>query len=201
MANWTTLKATIADVIKTNGNQEITGAVLQNTLNSIVSAVGENATFAGIATPTTNPGTPDGPVFYIALELGVYSNFNGITLKNSGLAIIYNTDNNEWAFISYKGLNLHSGIKETGTINGIGEDKIAFYWGNTYLKKGYNGRLQFTATGNVKSISCYITTNKGNLSGGYAAIIERYRNLSSNNEFIVDFIAQQDGYIMFNTAA
>lgn len=201
MANWTTLKATIADVIKTNGNQEITGAVLQNTLNSIVSAVGENATFAGIATPTTNPGTPDGPVFYIALELGVYSNFNGITLKNSGFAIIYNTDDNEWAFISYKELNLHSGIKETGTINGIGEDKIAFYWGNTYLKKGYKGRLQFTATGNVKSISCYITTNKGNLSGGYAAIIEAYRNLSSNNEFIVDFIAQQDGYIMFNTAA
>ena len=201
MANWTTLKATIADVIKTNGNQEITGAVLQNTLNSIVSAVGENATFAGIATPTTNPGTPDGPVFYIALELGVYSNFNGITLKNSGIAIIYNTDNNEWAFISYKELNLHSGIKETGTINGIGEDKIAFYWGNTYLKKGYKGRLQFTATGNVKSISCYITTNKGNLSGGYAAIIEHYRNLSSNNEFIVDFIAQQDGYIMFNTTA
>ena len=201
MANWTTLKATIADVIKTNGNQEITGAVLQNTLNSIVSAVGENATFAGIATPTTNPGTPDGPVFYIALELGVYSNFNGITLKNSGFAIIYNTDDNEWAFISYKELNLHSGIKETGTINGIGEDKIAFYWGNTYLKKGYKGRLQFTATGNVKSISCYITTNKGNLSGGYAAIIESYRNLSSNNEFIVDFIAQQDGYIMFNTAA
>jgi outer membrane murein-binding lipoprotein Lpp len=201
MANWTTLKATIADVIKTNGNQEITGAVLQNTLNSIVSAVGENATFAGIATPTTNPGTPDGPVFYIALELGVYSNFNGITLKNSGFAIIYNTDDNEWAFISYKELNLHSGIKETGTINGIGEDKIAFYWGNTYLKKGYKGRLQFTATGNVKAISCYITTNKGNLSGGYAAIIESYRNLSSNNEFIVDFIAQQDGYIMFNTAA
>lgn len=201
MANWTTLKATITDVIKTNGNQEITGAVLQNTLNSIVSAVGENATFAGIATPTTNPGTPDGPVFYIALELGVYSNFNGITLKNSGFAIIYNTDDNEWAFISYKELNLHSGIKETGTINGIGEDKIAFYWGNTYFKKGYKGRLQFTATGNVKSISCYITTNKGNLSGGYAAIIESYRNLSSNNEFIVDFIAQQDGYIMFNTAA
>ena len=201
MANWTTLKATIADVIKTNGNQEITGAVLQNTLNSIVSAVGENATFAGIATPTTNPGTPDGPVFYIALELGVYSNFNGITLKNSGFAIIYNTDDNEWAFISYKELNLHSGIKETGTINGIGEDKIAFYWGNTHFKKGYKGRLQFTATGNVKSISCYITTNKGNLSGGYAAIIESYRNLSSNNEFIVDFIAQQDGYIMFNTAA
>ena len=48
MANWSTLKAAIANVIKTNGNQEITGAVLQNTLNSIVSAVGENATFASL---------------------------------------------------------------------------------------------------------------------------------------------------------
>ena len=59
MANWQILKAAIADVIKTNGNQEITGQVLQNVLNNIVSSIGENATFAGVATPETNPGTPD----------------------------------------------------------------------------------------------------------------------------------------------
>ena len=88
MANWTTLKAAIADVIKTNGNQEITGAVLQNTLNSIVNTVGENSTFAGIATPSTNPGVPDGPVFYFANEQGIYSNFNGIELVNEEIAIL-----------------------------------------------------------------------------------------------------------------
>lgn len=60
MANWSDLKAAVAKVIKTNGNQQITGAVLQNVLNNIISNVGENATFAGIATPVTNPGTPDG---------------------------------------------------------------------------------------------------------------------------------------------
>ena len=75
MANWSVLKAAIANAIKTNGNQEITGQVLQNALNNIVSTVGENATFAGIATPTTNPGTPDGPIFYFATEAGTYSNF------------------------------------------------------------------------------------------------------------------------------
>lgn len=63
MANWTILKEAIASVIKTNDNQEITGQLLQNALNNIITNVGENATFAGIATPTTNPGTPDGPVF------------------------------------------------------------------------------------------------------------------------------------------
>lgn len=66
MAKWSDLKAAIAQIIKTNGNQEITGRLLQNVLNNIVSSVGENSTFAGIATPSTNPGTPDGPVFYLA---------------------------------------------------------------------------------------------------------------------------------------
>lgn len=94
MANWATLKAAIADVIKANGNQEITGAILQNALNNIVTSVGEYAAFAGIANTTTNPGTPDGPVFYLAFENGTYSNFNGITLK-SEVAILL-LENNSW---------------------------------------------------------------------------------------------------------
>lgn len=92
MAKWTILKSAIADAIKNNGNQEITGQVLQNVLNSIVSSVGENATFAGVATPTTNPGVPDGPVFYIASEEGTYSNFGGIELEN-GLHILSFSEN------------------------------------------------------------------------------------------------------------
>lgn len=92
MANWSDLKAAIADVIKTNGNQEITGTVLQSTLNSIVNVVGENATFAGIATPSTNPGIPDGPVFYLAIAPGTYSNFNGQSVAIGEIAVfIYKT--------------------------------------------------------------------------------------------------------------
>lgn len=90
MANWTTLKAAIANVIKTNGNQEITGQVLQNVLNSIVNAIGENATFANIATPSTNPGTPDGPVFYLATQSGTYSNFGGIVVEDEAAILLYN---------------------------------------------------------------------------------------------------------------
>ena len=59
MGNYEQLKQAVSDVIKTNGNQEITGAILQNTLLNIISTVGNNATFAGIATPDTNPSTPD----------------------------------------------------------------------------------------------------------------------------------------------
>ena len=63
MGNYEELKAAVASVIKTNGNQEITGQVLQNTLTTLISQVGANATFAGIATPNTAPGTPDQNVF------------------------------------------------------------------------------------------------------------------------------------------
>lgn len=95
MANWSILKNAIASVIKTNGNQEITGQILQNTLNSIVNAVGENATFAGVATPSTNPGTPDGPVFYIASEPGTYANFDGIEVVD-GEAVILEWKDGAW---------------------------------------------------------------------------------------------------------
>lgn len=88
MANWSTLKAAIANIIKTNGNQEITGQLLQNVLNNIVNSVGENSTFAGIATPATNPGVPDGPVFYIATTVGVYANFDGVSVAGGEVVIL-----------------------------------------------------------------------------------------------------------------
>ena len=120
MANWSTLKAAVAEVIKTNGNQEITGQILQNTLNSIISNLGENANFAGIATPTTNPGTPDGNVFYIAMEAGIYSNFNNQSLedglnlliwngnvwsKNNIIPILHKPGNNKIAVMSQQGVS------------------------------------------------------------------------------------------------
>jgi lysophospholipase L1-like esterase len=109
MANWSTLKAAVANIIKTNGNQKITGQVLQNTLNSIINTVGENATFAGIAIPSTNPGSPDGPIFYFANSVGVYSNFDGIELENPSLIVLYNNTNGAW-----KSLKVYECLQELG---------------------------------------------------------------------------------------
>ena len=81
---WNDLKAAVAAVIRTNGTQAITGALLQSTLNSIIDQVGANSTFKGVATPSTNPGTPDGPVFYLASSEGVYANF-GFTAEEPGI--------------------------------------------------------------------------------------------------------------------
>lgn len=87
MAKWSTLKAAIANVIKTNGTQAITGSVLQNVLNNIVSSLGENYQFVGIATTLTNPGTPDGNVFYLAGE-GIYANFSNLVIDAGQLGIL-----------------------------------------------------------------------------------------------------------------
>lgn len=93
MGNYKQLKQAVADLIKTNGNQEITGAIMQSTLLSIISTVGSNATFAGIATPTTNPGTPDQNVFYLASEPGIYINFGGVELIDQVIVLINKSGN------------------------------------------------------------------------------------------------------------
>lgn len=51
--------------------------------------------FRGIATPSTNPGTPDWPVFYIATEAGTYSNFNDISVAD-GEAVILEWNDGAW---------------------------------------------------------------------------------------------------------
>lgn len=81
MGNYEELKAAVAAVIKQNGNEEITGQIMQNTLLSMISNIGANSTFAGVATPETVPGTPDQNVFYLAGTPGVYANFGGYELK------------------------------------------------------------------------------------------------------------------------
>ena len=123
MANWTILKEVIANVIKTNGNQEITGQVLQNTLTNIVNAVGENATFVGVATPSTNPGTPDGPAFYIAPK-GTYPNFGPIQVKEN-IAVL------KWNGTSWVKSTISSSIDTTLAI--VGTIKPCEFTGGTQI--------------------------------------------------------------------
>lgn len=136
MGNYGQLKKAIADVIKTNGNQEITGAIMQNVLNTIVSTVGANRTFVGIANKNTNPGTPDGNVFYIAYTAGNYVNFQFgagyLTVKPGELAILYNETTNWGKFVI--------GMSSDGVI------ALA----NTTNQINATGRYAYTDTGIVK---------------------------------------------------
>lgn len=57
-------------------------------LDDYIQHLKKTSTFGGIATPTTNPGTPDGNVFYLAVEVGTYANFSGIKIATGEVAIL-----------------------------------------------------------------------------------------------------------------
>lgn len=89
MANYTNLKSTINAQIKANGTGAITGPVLNGVLRDMVSALGEAGyLYKGVATPATNPGTPDSNVFYIASTAGTYTNFGGAVVADGEVAIL-----------------------------------------------------------------------------------------------------------------
>lgn len=209
MANWTVLKAAIADVIKTNGNQEITGAVLQNTLNSIVNAVGENATFAGIATPATNPGVPDGNIFYLATTPGTYSNFNGIEIA-FGEAVIL-----EWRGSWVKKISGFATAKKltelenktaiiggdytlTEEKDGLQSSSLVFVYFNTFIKSGTEIAIRITANHDMYSHSAYVCYKQGTISDGYDTLFEKTDTVKLGEERYYKCTTQHDGYLLVN---
>lgn len=192
MANWAVLKAAVANIIKTNGNQQITGQLLQNTLNNIISSVGENATFAGIATPTTNPGAPDQNVFYLASEPGIYINFGGVELidqvivltnksgnwvkKDSGIATNVESLKLDSKFNLYKKaifsdnlLNKNGSFIDGKYINGISGNKISLRENSDYAISDFIP---------VKGGSKYLGTSVGE-GGAYSAFFDKNLNAIS----------------------
>lgn len=147
MGGYTKLKAAIAAAIKANGNNEITGAIMQVVLNTIVSTVGANRTFVGIANENTNPGTPDSNVFYIAYKAGNYVNFqsgaSNLTVKPGELAILYNGTNNWDKFVI--GMSSDGVIALANTINQINATGRYAYT-DTDIVKGSNTGSQKVRT-------------------------------------------------------
>lgn len=147
MGNYTELKAAIAAVIKANGNNEITGAIMQNVLNTIVSTVGANRTFVGIANADTNPGLPDGNVFYIAYTAGNYVNFQyrtaNLTVNPGELAILYNgRDNWDKYVIGMSSDGVITLMNQTNQINATGR----YAYTDTGIVMGSNAGSQKVCT-------------------------------------------------------
>ena len=85
--DYSSLLALIAANITSNGQNAITGEIVRNVLGEMVASLGRGYQFMGPATPTTNPGTPDQRVFYLAIEAGTYTYFGNIQVV--GAAFLY----------------------------------------------------------------------------------------------------------------
>ncbi|MBQ2007202.1 MAG: hypothetical protein II236_00800, partial [Alistipes sp.] len=73
-----------------------TGQVLQDAMLEMVSQLGKNYAFGGVATPSTNPGTPTTNTFYIATEAGTYTNMGGVIVEQSEIAF-FAWDGSAWS--------------------------------------------------------------------------------------------------------
>lgn len=69
----------------------ISNAVAKHTekITKLEQLLQEGYTFMGVATPETNPGTPDQKVFYIAKGKGTYTKFGGIEVVENEAVILY----------------------------------------------------------------------------------------------------------------
>lgn len=153
MANYNNLKAGIDAVIKTNGRQEISGAALNAQLKNMISELGAGYQYMGVATPATNPGTPDANVFYLASEAGTYTNFGGIVINEGEVCVL--AWNGTWT-------KQVTGIATADQLNQLGQikaDKILLttnWIDNKYVKSdGTLGNSEgYKATDYIKVIPC-----------------------------------------------
>lgn len=113
MANFENLKTQIQAVIRENGNNEITGVILQQALIAMISSLGNGYLFKGTAAPTDNPGTPDQNVFYLTATAGIYTNFGGLVVDAGKLTIL--AYNGTW--IKYEIAGLAEPSSKTGVIS------------------------------------------------------------------------------------
>lgn len=171
MANYTELKTAVSAVIKTNNNQEITGQLLQDVLNNIISVIGANATFAGIATPDTTPGTPDQNVFYIAGQSGVYANFGGYEVTKN--AVAFNNVSGNWVATE---LNLLSSDFGNSAVYDMAySGYLPVDLGHLYNHSGGAGRYIAHSEWDAVTLRIYNPTGKLELVGA---------NIATNGGFV-----------------
>ena len=106
MYNWNTLIQAIESVIRDNDNQEITGTIMQSILKSVVTNVGGNPSFGTVVGTADAPMVSDGPLFYIAVGKGKYTNFGNVEVTTE-MAVLCPV-NDSW--VAY-GIDLPYGLK------------------------------------------------------------------------------------------
>lgn len=121
------LKNDIASIIKTNGNGEITGALMQSVLFSIINHFGSGAIFRGVATPTSVPIQTDVNGFYLASEKGTYVNFGGFQNTEGKLIVFSNLSGNGYEKIFEYGIKIANEFNALNNSDAVSAKQINDY--------------------------------------------------------------------------
>ena len=104
-----TFKINISVDLSTYATKEALAQVKGSVDNLLLGAV-----YGGIATRTTNPGTPKTKVFYLPTEVGEYPNFSKLSVVGNEIAFLY-FDGRNWTKHSVDFSSTITEIKEKAT--------------------------------------------------------------------------------------
>lgn len=151
MSKYKNLIDTIISNIYDNGVQYITGLLLQDVLLSMINSLGHNYQYVGVATPETNPGSPDQNVFYLATTPGTYVNFAGTVINDSDFAKILKW-NGQWVV---ENTNIPIGDKLSKEYDDVANGIITFLKGlkiGKYLKGQSGGYIDLDGASELLSL-------------------------------------------------
>ena len=179
--NYENLLNTIRMNVYSNGSELITGDVLQSVLNDMVDSVASGYLFKGLAQPTTNPGTPDENVAYVAGP-GTYTYFGGLTVPEGNIAaLLYD---GTWTMDLIAGIGGGAAILRYVAIASIadlpdpGVDGTGYLVGqNLYLYVGTGGD---TADGKYQDCGAF-RGPQGNTGSSVDYPFELANNLTTND--------------------
>ncbi|UFK27439.1 hypothetical protein [Elizabethkingia phage TCUEAP2] len=166
MANYTELKNAVADVIKANANEEITGDILQQVLQTIVSTIGLNRTYAGTADRGFNPGIFDQNVFFLCSEPGVYPNFDALEVYKGELCLFWNSSTGWVKVVFYK---FYSNINE-----------VMYFQNSTLTIDSNNVFKMHDFAFKTENSFGFIKNDEVQLSSGYDFVVADMSNLTNH---------------------
>lgn len=123
-------------------------------LNAIRDAFSKGYLFAGVATTDTNPGTPDGKVFYIANGKGSYTNFGGLEV----------TDDDDFAIFTYDNAWAKSNVAISSSGGGIAQTMVETTYADLKSMRD-NGNLTPGMWYRITDYEC-TTTQENTISAG-----------------------------------
>ena len=88
MSQYQAIKAATNAYIKTNGRQEITGAILNAVMIATIDSLGKFYQFVGSAEPDTDPGVIDQNIAYLASTPGTYTKLGGLSVSAGEVAVL-----------------------------------------------------------------------------------------------------------------
>lgn len=172
--NYEQIKAAIRAVIKTNTDQDITGDILQQVLVSIVDAMGAGYQFMGVATPETNPGTPDAKVVYLAAAKAqtAFPNFGQIAISDGLFVLAYASEWTAQKVLAY------SAIEDGNAVHYINSGKDAVTIGTRVVGSTIGAGSLAVGTGNEASGANSFAQGQGAVASAARASAEGYNTLA-----------------------